>query len=832
MLQAFVYWSESYYTDALLKGKNSALTYECRDADLSVYFSSSLKKVNFLVANFESAYLKKNHFNAFEKIEINLRETDNFIKSKIRFNNARQPIQLNIPLQKISSSPIAMSYTEQKEKKQTLSREVLKSALVLGHHRLNLFLTSPNNSYQLNVAGLKRISTPLESGKQLLGKYSQKNNILSYPSFAKTVSKREIKITNWIFPSHKVKIHKLEREVEVSFLSPYTTSFKDEVNLYKTSCLSATKLIAFELKKTPKLFSITQLLKGDQTILPHWKRFSSLRETSSALLPKSSITYKEQIKENNFPKLLWKPQKEPSIIENVKNIEPLEFFFIEPPESGKRALLYPIGIKEYHLLAERRDEGISVQKKESLVKEKFIYAYIIMNQINAPYPHEEPSFFGNSYEIKKATKIDRCFNFLETKKEIDKISQIENLEIINLINIENKEPVASNYLEGITLLNNRTPSSFKGLLEDAKLKNRTCRCIAYGLATFPSLSDTQTEIASDDFFMSTSVIQETKKEGYVFSLRVSLKETAQRTPFRHHLYFLIDRSSSIEHHRFDVFKNAVSSAITSLGEGHLFNIFMFDNKVEVLSPSDLKSSKNSLKMVREFLDKQTQPWLSSSTSLLELLDWISDQTNESDDLYSAILLTNGNSLKTIDQYKEVLKKIINSNKDNFFLHTTAVGPKNQIAILDIIAGLCGGSLLYSPTHAALPRKLSVLTKQIKEPIVTDLRITSLNEDPSIEFYHNPKLSSYLCKNRSFTFIGTTKKLAEFDVLIQGRVDGHWVNIKKHVNLKESVRTHTKLNKELTLQQAYSHCVNFLETGDDQELTFVEDLIKSCGIDSP
>ena len=77
-----------------------------------------------------------------------------------------------------------------------------------------------------------------------------------------------------------------------------------------------------------------------------------------------------------------------------------------------------------------------------------------------------------------------------------------------------------------------------------------------------------------------------------------------------------------------------------------------------------------------------------------------------------------------------------------------------------------------------------------------------------------------------------KKLTEFDVLIQGRVDDHWVNIKKHVNLKESVRTHTKLNKELALQQAYSHCVNFLETGDDQELTFVEDLIKSCGIDSP
>lgn len=833
MLQAFIYLTESYYTDALLKGKSATLVHHYSDGDLAIFLNTSLKKVDLSLLNFHTSYLQTNHFGSFEKEDnCNLILTPKVIISKKTFEPSRSSLKAHFPLKEVSLNLLPALY---------LTQDSLISAPTIEPISVS-FTTSPilfaiatdpySASYIHRMPLSKGDSLPLERLENpIKTRYSQKGKTFSYPTFAKIVSKRDIVTTKWLLPHHKEKTHKLKREEKVVFELAFKSIALQNLPPYQTPHETLDRLIPKELKITPELFSVHILVTSEPTLIAHSKTFASVKETSSLLLPKTSLPYPKAL-EGLALKRSWKASRESSSINKFNQSLPTTSFKLAPPETGKHALLYPIAQEEYLSLGQNYNESIPIGQKETFVKEKLINTYLEITRMDVKSPKRDPFFFGDGYVEKYGSHIENSFNLVVTKTPPNPLPRMENLGKVNLVNIHNLVPITQNYAEGITLLEIRYPSSFSAVVEDAKLRNRTYRCTGYNLAAMPSISDIHTESASDDFIVSTTLAPQTSEEGYIFSLNLSLKETIERIPFRHHVYFLIDRSSSIEHHRFDVFKNAVSNAITFLGEQNFFNIFMFDNKVEALSPTDLRSTRNSIKMAKDFLDKQTQPWLSSNSTLLDLLEIIKGGAKESNDLYSVIILTNGSSLKSIDHQKEALKNLIDTPKDNFFVHTTAIGPKNQIAMLDLLSGLCRGSFLYSPTHAAFPRKLSVLMKQIKQPIITDLRITLLDDSPSIKFYHNPRLSSYLCKNRPFSFIGTTKELTEFDVLIQGRVHGHWVNIKKHVNLAESIRGRAKLERGLALQQVYTHCSKFLETNDQGELTSAENLIKSCGIDSP
>jgi hypothetical protein len=158
-----------------------------------------------------------------------------------------------------------------------------------------------------------------------------------------------------------------------------------------------------------------------------------------------------------------------------------------------------------------------------------------------------------------------------------------------------------------------------------------------------------------------------------------------------------------------------------------------------------------------------------------------------------------------------LEKLSNTPQNNFFIHTAVAGDKNSTTTLDLLSGLYGGSFLHSPTKAAFPRKLSVLTKQIQNPILHDLRITLLGNSEHVQLYHDPKLSRFLPKNHALSFIGTAEKLEEFDIFIQGRSEQGWVNIRKHIHLQEAPRGHAKLEKSLSLQKAYIEFAKSFET---------------------
>ncbi len=691
----------------------------------------------------------------------------------------------------------------------------------------------PSTSPQKEYFGEKVKAPALQKSEMSFARSMKLHQTSSLPHFQELAKKRDIWLTNWTMESHLPRFHKLSPE---SF-TPYKSSiaFLPLHNLppHEMSSDNLSSLIGNELLVIEQLSSLDLLL----SINCEMGELGTFGPLTPQKISTTLLFYPFTVQES-FPytPLAVAPVNKLSSERLPTAVSPggneLLSFQLDPPESGKHPLLYPISKEEMAKIGQGKSHlVVTPVTKGNLHREQLVEAYLAINNVEIEGKDYKESFFSKAYEPQVAKSLGSEFQKVQGKHTTYELA-LSHLEKIMLVDLDRLLPFTSNYLEGISLLNIRFPSSYLNVFEDAKLRNRTYRCTAYTLAMLPTPPILDTDCMHGEFAIASSIVPQMTEDGYIFSLALSAKENFDRKPLRHHIYFLIDRSSSIERHRFDVFKNAVGSSITFLSDDNLFNVFMFDSKAEPLSLSDLRATKASMKIAKDFLDRQSQPWLSSSTILLELLDAIHEKANHSDEIYTAIVLTSGNGLKNLDQQKVQLKKLLNTPNSNFIVHTAIIGTKTNIPVLDLFSGLYGGSLLYSSTHAAFPRKLAVLTKNIKHPIITDLRISLVDEEENIKFYHNPKITSYLCKDGTMNFMGTAKELKEFEVLIQGKIQNRWVNIRQRVNLNEAARGRGKLEKQLALQRAYNHCAEFLVNGDPEELTAAQTILKPFNITQP
>lgn len=510
-------------------------------------------------------------------------------------------------------------------------------------------------------------------------------------------------------------------------------------------------------------------------------------------------------------------------------------FTLEAPAIGRRAILYPISDKDSDVFQSLRVRPLTPRHVVNLDINRSIDSYLIVLNHDVSLPDIASPYFGVSYADSNPALIEHSLTKRVVLQKHEGLSAGDLYkEYDSLILVKgHMHQFGVDYREGIHMIEDYLPSSFTSVVEDAKLRNRTYRCTGYNLARIPSLADLNTENASDDFDVQYQIIPRMTDQGYIFSVNLSSKDSVRRVAPKHNVYFLIDRSSSIERHRFETFKNAVANAISYLDEDNAFNVIMFDNHIEQLSHIDLRPTRASVRVARDFLDRQDQSWLSSNKSMIEVLRAILYRANESNELYSVVLLTDGSNLKSIDASADALKQLMRNPKENFAIHTAAISDKNNIPMLDLLAGLNRGQFLYSHTHAAFPRKLAILTKHIKKPIVTDLHITVADSrEGSIQFHHSPRLSQHLAEKCTYSFLGTVPSLQTFDVLIQGKVGNRWVNIRKHVNLDSAKRGRSKIEQQLALLLAYEKYEHYLETKDRQALTEAETILKPFGIFLP
>lgn len=336
----------------------------------------------------------------------------------------------------------------------------------------------------------------------------------------------------------------------------------------------------------------------------------------------------------------------------------------------------------------------------------------------------------------------------------------------------------------------------------------------YGISDIANSILWEDEVAVDISFHPD---QDGKK--YIFSLTVHPDFEIDAEPLQQNFYFIIDRSNSIKKFRFDGYKRAVQRALSALQEGDKFNIFILDKNISRLSEKNLFFSSKTLKQAEAFLDKEEYKPFFSSNDLYESLEKLFPFTNPSDEIHSAILISDGNSILNSAKQKKAIFRWTQKNKGKFNLYTATAGQGNNLVLLDLLSYTTSGKLLHSDTHASFPRKLVKLVKDLHEPIAKEVTIDAVSKDPgnNVSLFPSKVLLPPLYLKRPFSVVGTIDDITDFTIYIQGQNRGRWLNIKKTISFKNAVKGGRSLDKLWAHAQANGCYDKFLKEGKTSHL---------------
>jgi hypothetical protein len=332
---------------------------------------------------------------------------------------------------------------------------------------------------------------------------------------------------------------------------------------------------------------------------------------------------------------------------------------------------------------------------------------------------------------------------------------------------------------------------------------------------------------NNDFDVNVVFLPNPEGQGYIFSLSVQPNYDFSNHSLRQNLYFVIDRSNSVQKHRFAVFKRAVLKALASMQHGDTFNIVILDKKLTTFSPQSRPVTIKNIQAAEEFLEKEEAGGLFAAGEMYTSLEKVLALIPESDEIHTAILLTDGKSSLNPERKQKAMKKWVDKNNGKLAVYTAAVGRDNDLVGLDMLSSISGGRLLYSDTHASLPRKLAKLVLDLKDPIAKDLLITAVPHHPQshIEFYaagsHLPALYSH----QPYLLIGQIDDPCAFDLIIQGRHHDQWIAIKKNVSFIEGQKGSQALESDWSAQHANRCYAKFLEEGKIAHLKEAKEILK-------
>lgn len=334
---------------------------------------------------------------------------------------------------------------------------------------------------------------------------------------------------------------------------------------------------------------------------------------------------------------------------------------------------------------------------------------------------------------------------------------------------------------------------------------------------------------NDDFDVDVTFLPNSEGEGYIFSLSLKSNYDLSSYSLKQNLYFILDRSSTIQKHRFDVFKRATLKALASMQRSDSFNILLIDKKITRFRPENCVASLKNIQAAEDFLDKQEAggPFATADiySKIETLLPFV---PNDDDEMHTAILLTDGKTAMNAERKYRSLKKWIHENDQRVALYACAIGRDNDLASLDMLSSVSGGKLLYSDTHASFPRKLAKLVLDLKDPIAKELTLEVVphNPDSHVELFSPSQQLATLYSHQPYVISGQIDHPCSFDLIVQGRHRDQWIAIKKTVSFIDGRKGDVAFQKKWKSEHANVCYSKFLEEGKAAYLKQAKEILKA------
>ncbi|NGX37556.1 MAG: hypothetical protein K1000chlam2_00712 [Chlamydiae bacterium] len=314
---------------------------------------------------------------------------------------------------------------------------------------------------------------------------------------------------------------------------------------------------------------------------------------------------------------------------------------------------------------------------------------------------------------------------------------------------------------------------------------------------------------------------------YIFSLTIHPEFETDCQTMHQNFYFIIDRSSSIEKHKFSRFKRAVQRSLAALCEGDHFNIYIFDKNVVKLSDRNLPVTPKTIQMAEDYLDHQSGKTHFAATEVYTSLEKMLPDHFDPDELHSVILITDGNTLLSSQKQQKTLSQWAKKYDGAVNFYTAAAGKGNNLVLLDLLSYSTAGKMLYSDTNAGFPRKLVRLVKDLHNPIVKNISIDISPSDSGAKVTLYPRNQQQLppmFAQQPYTVVGTIDELCDLTLFIQGRNHDKWLNIRKQISLRNATRTGRSLEKLWANTQSKICYDHFLKNGKNTHLKEAKQIV--------
>lgn len=330
---------------------------------------------------------------------------------------------------------------------------------------------------------------------------------------------------------------------------------------------------------------------------------------------------------------------------------------------------------------------------------------------------------------------------------------------------------------------------------------------------------------NDDFDLDISFLPHPDGKGYIFSLVLNPNFDISQYSLKHDVLFIIDRS--VRKHRFEVYKRAVVKALSSLQQGDTFNIYIVDKKMTRFNTKSLPVTQKAIRAAEYFLEKQSDDLIFSQGDVYSSLEKILPEVQSMDSVHSAILITDGMSQLSTKKQQLVLKNWIEKNNGKLGVYTAAVGPKNDLLMLDLLSSVSGGKLLWSDTHASFPRKLAKLVLDLRDPVASDLIVDAIPIQSEAKISLAPTVfqAPVLFSHQPYVVLGSIDQPGPFDLIIQGRHRDQWIAIKKTVSFVDGAKGDRSLLNLWSSQKAHRSYTKFLNDGKPSYLKEAKEILK-------
>jgi hypothetical protein len=341
-------------------------------------------------------------------------------------------------------------------------------------------------------------------------------------------------------------------------------------------------------------------------------------------------------------------------------------------------------------------------------------------------------------------------------------------------------------------------------------------------------------INGEAFDLRVEYAHKKERPGYVFKLTLSPKQELCARRMVQNYYFLIDRSNSIPRGRFALNKKIVAAALSHLKQGDSFNILLFDDRVVKLSETPVMWNQENLVKATEFLEMQQHGGYFAATDLYASLGKVLPQNPKQDEMHTAFLLSDGDTYLPIEKQRQTIGGWTLQNGGQIALYTATSGGGNNLPLLELISMFNKGLLVYSPDPLQMEERFIELIKMIRNPIGKDLTLTTLSTDHQMSVRLQPKEHHlpHLYLNRPYVVYGSTNRLSDFVLFLQGNALGRPIDLKKRVSFQNARTASPDIEKRWVQLIAYEHYYNFLREGNLKHLDVAKRLLQPYKLPMP